>query len=421
MKTKLILRTMKLLILMASLTFLNSCSKTETETLTDEQITQDTSMGATLIDSKDLTETDEDLTTVDYKEYYDQLASHGEWIQVKPEDIGLKSKIASSKNSGSNSISLSNLLGVKDANAETDLDFGMMFVWKPSADFAVTAVVGETPEYRPYSNGQWVNSDAGWYFKAPTPWEETVHHHGRWAHTRDAGWLWIPGRVWAPAWVDWRQDDDYISWAPLGPSIYFSAGNMGYSPINDDYYSIVERRHFIDPDIYRYSSPYYEDGSRISMSLMIGTVGLVIENNIIINRGPDINIIQNYYDRDIGIVYIHHTRNYGDVRYSDREYNVYTPDFRRYHEKDNKWGKKNEPKNYNKFEAWKGKKSESNDNRKEDKNTIKNNNANDNWSKYNSQNNGNKNKSQDNGNKNKSQDNGNKNNEKDNGNKKNGK
>ena len=100
MKTKLILRTMKLLILMASLTFLNSCSKTETETLTDEQITQDTSMGATLIDSKDLTETDEDLTTVDYKEYYDQLASHGEWIQVKPEDIGLKSKIACAKRPG---------------------------------------------------------------------------------------------------------------------------------------------------------------------------------------------------------------------------------------------------------------------------------------------------------------------------------
>jgi hypothetical protein len=34
------------------------------------------------IDEKDYTETNEDLLSVDYKEFYDELAPHGEWIEV---------------------------------------------------------------------------------------------------------------------------------------------------------------------------------------------------------------------------------------------------------------------------------------------------------------------------------------------------
>ncbi|MCX6163557.1 MAG: hypothetical protein NTU73_01640 [Ignavibacteriae bacterium] len=199
---------------------------------------------------------------------------------------------------------------------------GMIFVWKPSPDLTIAGSVGETHEYMPYSNGQWINTDEGWYFRGRTPYEETVSHHGRWVHSKHGGWMWVPGRVWAPAWVDWRQNDNYVSWAPLSPSIYFSAGNINMYPIDDDDYVIVERRHFCDPEIYRYYNPYYEDGSRVSINLMIGTVGLVVVNNTIINRGPDVNIIQNFYSRNIELVNIHHVKNFNDVRYSDREYLV---------------------------------------------------------------------------------------------------
>jgi hypothetical protein len=30
-----------------------------------------------------------------------------------------------------------------------------------------------------------------------------------------AGWAWIPGLEWAPAWVTWRVDGTVVGWAPL--------------------------------------------------------------------------------------------------------------------------------------------------------------------------------------------------------------
>jgi hypothetical protein len=29
--------------------------------------------------------------------------------------------------------------------------------------------------------------------------------------------VWLPGKVWAPAWVTWRWNDEVIGWAPLAP------------------------------------------------------------------------------------------------------------------------------------------------------------------------------------------------------------
>jgi hypothetical protein len=31
------------------------------------------------------------------------------------------------------------------------------------------------------------------------------------------GWVWTPGYVWGPAWVDWYWGDGYVGWVPLGP------------------------------------------------------------------------------------------------------------------------------------------------------------------------------------------------------------
>jgi hypothetical protein len=412
MKTKLILRTMGLLILMASLFMFSSCSKkTADGNLTkDQKDQQDKNLVASSIDPKDYTETDEDLTTVDYKEFYDQLAPHGEWVQVRPDEIGLKSKIASTESSSNNSRLLSNLLGIKDANASSDVDLGMVFAWSPSPDLSLTVAVGESHEYRPYRNGQWVNTNEGWYFRAPTPWEETVHHHGRWVHSPTAGWLWVPGRVWAPAWVNWRQNDDYVSWAPLPPSDYLDDGYMSDPQIDDDYYMIVERRHFIDPDIYRYDDRYYprydDNGDRIMVGVMAGTVGIVVVNNIIMDRGPDVNIIQNIYGRNIDMVNIHHVGNFKDARYSDKQYNVYTPDFKRYTSKDNTKFTVNQPKSFKNY-ADVRKESAGNDNVNKNvgKNNASNQKGNDNVSKQKSNNNVSKQKGNDNVSKQKSNNN----------------
>ena len=89
----------------------------------------------------------------------------------------------------------------------------------------------ETPEYglvwipsdvgsqwRPYSNGQWENSDDGWVFVANESWGWAPFHYGRWVYYPSyAGWAWIPGYEYAPAWVTWRYSAGVVAWAPLGP------------------------------------------------------------------------------------------------------------------------------------------------------------------------------------------------------------
>jgi hypothetical protein len=376
LKKKLVLRTMVFLILMASMFILSSCSRTAKESLTKEQKEQqDNNIEAASIEDNDFAEADEDLMTVDYKEFYDQLAPHGEWIQVQPEEVGLKSKLTSYRSSGNNDFSISNLFGVNDAYA--DANVGMVFVWKPSSDLAVSTTLGDvsvvqsplvqTPVYVPYTNGQWVNTDAGWYFKAPTPVEETVSHYGRWVNSPTAGWLWVPGRVWAPAWVDWKQNDDYVSWAPLPPSVYINNGTMSAPIIDDNNYLIVNRKYFLEPTVYRYNNVYYDNGNTILLSDMKRTDGIVVYNNTIINRGPDVNIIQTIYGRNIDLVKIQHVRNFNEIRYSDREYFVYRPDFKKYKSKDNKYFKLNEPKSYKKYDDWKVRKNEEKEYKKEEK------------------------------------------------------
>ena len=106
MKIKLIFRTMGLLIMLASLFVLSSCSKTADGNLTREQKEiQDKNLESSSVEENDYTESDEDLTAVNYKEFYDQLSPFGEWVEVKPEEIGLAPKTASIKGSGAFSLS----------------------------------------------------------------------------------------------------------------------------------------------------------------------------------------------------------------------------------------------------------------------------------------------------------------------------
>ena len=77
--------------------------------------------------------------------------------------------------------------------------------------------------WRPYSDGEWVYSDFGWTWCSSEPWGWAAFHYGRWAFDPSYGWLWVPGTVWAPAWVAWREGGDWVGWAPLPPSIGWDA------------------------------------------------------------------------------------------------------------------------------------------------------------------------------------------------------
>ena len=84
-------------------------------------------------------------------------------------------------------------------------------VWIPS---------GLSSDWQPYSDGRWIDTTYGWTFVAGVPWGWAVFHYGRWGFTPGFGWFWVPGFVWAPAWVSWRYYRGYVCWSPYGPARY---------------------------------------------------------------------------------------------------------------------------------------------------------------------------------------------------------
>ena len=93
-------------------------------------------------------------------------------------------------------------------------------------------VPDRVPRYwQPYEYGEWSYTDYGWTWVSYDPWGDLPYHYGTWEYTRRYGWVWVPGTVWAPAWVTWTFNDRYVGWAPLPPSVRFGYGGYSGRPI----------------------------------------------------------------------------------------------------------------------------------------------------------------------------------------------
>ena len=83
------------------------------------------------------------------------------------------------------------------------------------------------------------------------PWGGDPYHYGTWVSLSGYGWAWVPGTVWAPAWVTWSYSDRYVGWAPLPPS--FACGESGYSGrpvvVSQTQYIFVPSNLFVDTDV----------------------------------------------------------------------------------------------------------------------------------------------------------------------------
>ncbi len=90
-------------------------------------------------------------------------------------------------------------------------------VWQISQRYGEVWVPSVTTTWRPYTVGRWVWTDDGWYWESGEPFGAVVFHYGRWAYDDALGWVWISGDEWAPAWVVWRQSNDYVGWVPAPP------------------------------------------------------------------------------------------------------------------------------------------------------------------------------------------------------------
>ncbi len=117
----------------------------------------------------------------DYSVFYEELEPYGKWLDVE----------------------------------------GYGYAWQPALAARST--------WRPYTDGRWVWSDQGWAWDTPEPFGWACYHYGRWVRMARQGWVWVPGRDWAPAWVSWRSGGDCVGWAPLPPE-----RRRGYTSIGHD-------------------------------------------------------------------------------------------------------------------------------------------------------------------------------------------
>jgi hypothetical protein len=110
--------------------------------------------------------------------------------------------------------------------------------WVDTPDAGAVFIPSDLPSgWRPYWNGRWIYTGWGWSFASDDPWGWAAWHYGRWAFGVGFGWYWIPGRVWAPAWVSWRWGHGWACWAPYGSGWGFA------SPA----WVVVRARHFTHP------------------------------------------------------------------------------------------------------------------------------------------------------------------------------
>ena len=148
--------------------------------------------------------------------------------------------------------------------------------------------------WRPYMNGRWAWTDYGWYWVSDEPFGWATFHYGRWTYDDYYGWIWVPGRDWAPAWVEWRHDDDYIGWAPLSPYAQFSINvgivwsNHWVAPVH--YWNFLSCKRFTTSRVADFVEPV--ERSRRIFGGTREIAGIRSEHDRISNEGIDTRFLE---------------------------------------------------------------------------------------------------------------------------------
>jgi hypothetical protein len=157
------------------------------------------------------------------------------------------------------------------------------YVWQPRE-------AERSRSWRPYANGRWIYTDAGWTWISEEPFGWATYHYGRWTRLRNIGWIWVPGDEWAPAWVSWRKSNDYVGWAPLPPEARFDR-RAGIHNWADNYYDI-------GPDQYCFVPTNQFGARRVETAFVpaqrnvtivnetTNVTNITYSNTTVINQGP---------------------------------------------------------------------------------------------------------------------------------------
>ncbi|WP_294186789.1 DUF6600 domain-containing protein [uncultured Sphingobacterium sp.] len=210
---------------------------------------------------------------VSFQMFYDQLSPYGQWVN--------------------------------------DPNYG--YVWIPD--------VG--PNFQPYAtNGYWTMTDYGNTWVSNYDWGWAPFHYGRWNYNDRYGWGWVPDYEWGPAWVNWRQSNDYYGWAPMGPGMSMNVSvNI---PIN--FWTFVGVNHFMSRDMDRYYVNRRNYNNIYNRTTVINNT-TIINNNYYVG-GPRRADIERSTGRSVTVNRIANADRPGSVRSSSNrsnEISMYRP------------------------------------------------------------------------------------------------
>ena len=177
--------------------------------------------------------------------------------------------------------------------------------WVEAGDYGYVFCphVARGGDWGPYRDGHWVWTDRGWFWYSNERFGWATYHYGRWVRIEGQGWCWVPGNEWAPAWVSWRQSNDYVGWAPLPPDAGLSV-NVGISGWADSYYGIgpaaysfINVKSWNQPSYLRVVAPSAQNIQIIRQTTNITNIR--IQNTIINNFGPKVETVGQWTNQKV--------------------------------------------------------------------------------------------------------------------------
>lgn len=200
-------------------------------------------------------------------------------------------------------IVLASFVAAPPAKADADVSFGFFYSdLSPHGSWLVSAQYGRVWQpavyrsgWNPYYDGHWECADLGWVWVSDYSWGDVPYHYGTWVLDPRWGWVWVPGYTWAPSWVVFRTGPDYIGWAPVPPRFTVGASfTFGSDP---DLFLFVRAGDFLSPRIRTRVVPNRYYRTAIRRTTFVNRIR--VENDIVVNRGPDLRFVERATRRDV--------------------------------------------------------------------------------------------------------------------------
>ncbi|MFL6530484.1 MAG: DUF6600 domain-containing protein [Chthoniobacterales bacterium] len=173
-------------------------------------------------------------------------------------------------------------------------DYG--YVWQPRE-------AQRSRNWRPYTNGRWAYTDAGWTWVSDEPFGWATYHYGRWTRLSEIGWVWVPGDEWAPAWVSWREGGDHVGWAPLPPEAHFEKGTGihqwadSYYDIDADEYVFIPNEEIGAENVQQYALPPERNVAIVTQTTNV--TNITYNKTFVVNEGPNYEQLRGHSHRPL--------------------------------------------------------------------------------------------------------------------------